>query len=181
MAEIRKINIKPGETIQITCEENEAVQTTPTEDCTIETQSPNSGGEAAAEKQKGNLRYKVGALSDFHIDTDGDKAEAAADLTNALDYMRQEGVDFIESCGDLCEYNDEDLEVFRDIYTAHAWAPTSAMLRFFTAIGNHDYLRLYTQGANIAKLLPCFTNFTGEDLWAQYGYKEKTDYIQFFE
>ena len=29
MAEIRKINIKPGETIHITCEESEAVQTTP--------------------------------------------------------------------------------------------------------------------------------------------------------
>ena len=37
MAEIRTIKIKPGETIQITCEENEAVQTTPT--------PPNSGGE----------------------------------------------------------------------------------------------------------------------------------------
>ena len=174
MAEIRKINIKPGESVTIVCDEKEAVQTTPT--------PPNSGGEAAAEKQKGSLRYKVGLVSDIHFDVeDSHNSEYAQDFINAIDYMRCEGVDFIESCGDLCEYNDEDLEVFRDIYTAHAWAPTSAMLRFFTAIGNHDYLRLYTQGANIAKLLPCFTNFTGEDLWAQYGYKEKTDYMQFFE
>ena len=172
MAEIRTIKIKPGETIQITCEESEVVQNIQT--------TPDSEGETDT-KDRGELKYRIGALSDFHIDTDGDKAEATADLTNAIDYMRCEGVDFIESCGDLCEYNDEDLEVFRDIYTAHAWAPTSAMLRFFTAIGNHDYLRLYTQGANIAKLLPCFTNFTGEDLWQNYGYKEKTDYMQFFE
>ena len=65
MEEIRKIKIKPGETIQITCEENEVVQTTPT--------PPNSGGEAAADR--GELKYKVALMGDSHIKVDGDKAE----------------------------------------------------------------------------------------------------------
>ena len=45
MSESKVIKIKPGESVTIVCDEKEAVQTTPTEDCTIETQSPNSGGE----------------------------------------------------------------------------------------------------------------------------------------
>ena len=196
MEETKKITIRPGETIEITCEgneqgdaqENAPVQTT-TDDAPVQTTPapPNSGGEEDTQaspsgpKERGERQYAFGAITDMHLDTDGDKAEAVADLTNALDYLRQEGVDFIESCGDLCEYEDADMEAFRDIYTVHAWAPTNAQLRFFTSLGNHDYLRLYHRGADIARLLQCFTVFTGEDLWTRYGYKEKTDYIQFFE
>ena len=67
MEEIRKINIKPGETIQITCEESEAVQTTPT--------PPNSGGEATAtdkpdgvteDEWQGFVQLKK-ALGDYNI------------------------------------------------------------------------------------------------------------------
>jgi hypothetical protein len=110
MAEIRKINIKPGETIQITCEENEAVQTTPT--------PPNSGGEAAAEKQKGSLRYKVGLVSDLHFDVeDSHNSEYAQDFINAINYFRKNGVDFLCNAGDMCQYNDKDLELYNQYYT----------------------------------------------------------------
>lgn len=37
-------------------ERQEAVQTTPTEDCSVKTQSPNSGGEAAAKKNKAQAK-----------------------------------------------------------------------------------------------------------------------------
>jgi hypothetical protein len=90
-------------------------------------------------------------------------------------------VSFIANCGDICEYEDSDYESFKDVYTAHAWAPTNTQLRLFTALGNHDYWKMYTNGNDISKLLQCFNVFTGEDLWTNYGYKEKTDYIQFFE
>ena len=167
MAEIRKINIKPGETIQITCEENEAVQTTPT--------PPNSGGETDT-KDRGELKYKVALMGDCHIKVDGDKAEAEADLINALDYFRKVGVDFISNLGDIGEYDDEDYERFREIYTAHVWAPTNAMMRMFMALGNHDYWKLYTNGSNIAKLLPQTEAATESEL--SIGISSSTDSVQ---
>ena len=174
MAEIRKINIKPGETIHITCEESEAVQTTP---------GPSySGGESAAEKQKGSLRYKVGLVSDLHFDAeDSHNSEYAQDFINAIDYFRNAGVDFLCNAGDICQYNDNDLKLYNEYYTTYAWAPTNAGLRIFTSLGNHDYLRLFSKGQDLGKLNNYIAPFTGEDYWKQYGYAQKTDYIQFFE
>ena len=174
MEETKIIKLQPGESVTIVCEaeDNATVQTTPT--------PPNLGGETDT-KDRGELKYKVALIGDCHIKVDGDKAEAEADFINALDYFRKVGVDFISNLGDIGEYDDEDYERFRDVYTAHAWAPTNAMMRMFVALGNHDYWKLYTNGSDIAKLLPCFGNFTGEDLWTRYGYAEKTDYMQFFE
>ena len=128
--------------------------------------------------------YKVGLISDIHFDTNpsvNKNSEYQEDLINALNYFRNNNVSFIANCGDICEYEDSDYESFKDVYTAHAWAPTNTQLRLFTALGNHDYWKMYTNGNDISKLLQCFNVFTGEDLWTNYGYKEKIDYMQFFE
>lgn len=93
---------------------------------------------------KGNLLYKVGLISDIHMDVeDTHNSEYATDLQNALQFFRQEGVEFICCCGDICQYNDKDYEMFRDYYNTYAWAPTGGTLPFFTPMGNHDYLRIY--------------------------------------
>lgn len=93
---------------------------------------------------KGNLLYKVGLISDIHMDVeDTHNSEYATDLQNALQFFRQEGVEFICCCGDICQYNDKDYELFRTYYNTYAWAPTGGTLPFFTPMGNHDYLRIY--------------------------------------
>jgi len=122
MAEIRQINIKPGETIQITCED---VQPTPQPE-------PTPDGD------KGKHLYSMGAVSDAHFDVDDEhNSEYEQDLKNALRYYERESVDAVNSAGDLCQYNDGDLDAFRKAYGA------STRLPFFTAMGNHDYLRIY--------------------------------------
>lgn len=93
---------------------------------------------------KGKLKYKVGLISDIHFDVeDSHNSEYRGDLQNALEYFIKSGTDFICSCGDFCQYNDRDYEVFQDYYNAHAWAKTGGKLRLFTPMGNHDYLRIY--------------------------------------
>lgn len=95
---------------------------------------------------RGRLMYRVGLMSDIHMDVeDSHNSEYKSDLQNALEVFRQQQVDFICSCGDYAQYNDEDYEQFCDYYNAHAWAPTYGSLRLFTPMGNHDYLRIYHQ------------------------------------
>lgn len=133
-------------------------------------------------KEKGKLLYKVGLVSDIHFDSrDGKGSMYEQDLINAIDFFKKQNVSFISHCGDLCEYNDEDLVQFNKVYTDYAWAPTDCQLRFFTALGNHDYLRLFSDGQDLERLSQQFRPFSGEDTWQKYGYKDKNDYIQFFE
>lgn len=133
-------------------------------------------------KDKGRLKYKVGLLSDLHFDSeDSHNSEYIQDFINAIGFFRKNDVEFLCNAGDLCQYNDMDLELYKNYYTAYAWAPTNAGLRIFTALGNHDYLRLFSNGQELGKLVNCFNVFTGEDYWRQYGYQKKTDYIQFLE
>ena len=135
-------------------------------------------------KDKGALKYSVGLVSDLHFDTDHSTkhdSEYAEDFGNAIDYFRNRNVDFIACPGDLCEYENSDLYKFNEVYTDRAWGPTGGKLRFFTALGNHDYLRLFKKGQDLESLSQTFRPFSGEDLWKIYGYADKNDYIQFFE
>ena len=130
----------------------------------------------------GQLRYKVGLVSDLHIDTeDSHNSEYGNDMINAIDYFRKNGAAFMCNAGDICQYNDKDMELYNQLYTNYAWAPSGAQFRIFTALGNHDHLRLFSNGQDLGHLCNQFTVFTGEDYWKQYGYQKKTDYIQFFE
>lgn len=131
---------------------------------------------------KGKLRYIVGLLSDKHFDVeDSHNSEYVNDFINAISYFRSKNVAFLCDAGDICQYNDDDLKAYNEYYTTYAWAPTNAGLRIFTALGNHDYMRLFSNGQDLGKLANYITPFTGEDYWKQYGYAQKTDYIQFFE
>lgn len=92
----------------------------------------------------GKLLYKVGLISDVHMDVeDSHNSEYMTDLQNALEYFRKNGVEFICCCGDFCEYNDRDYEVFYDWYNAHGWAATYGELRLLAPMGNHDYEQIY--------------------------------------
>lgn len=170
----RIIEIDPDEKVIISVR-----QQTPT----IETPAP----QPVTDDGYGKLKTKVGIVSDIHCDVDDSNGSMYGDdLINAINMFRREGVDFIASLGDLCEYDDKDLEVFNMIYNNHVWEPTAYHLRFFTAIGNHDYLRLFSDRGQdtdqaTERLSQQFRPFNGEDLWQLYGYADKKDYIQFFE
>lgn len=93
-------------------------------------------------KDKGKLVYKVGYISDIHMDVEDSKnSEYKTDLQNALQYFIKEGVEFISSCGDFAQYNDKDFEEFKDYYGYYAY---NKGIRLYTCLGNHDYLRLFT-------------------------------------
>ena len=118
-----------------------------------------------------NLKYKVGLVSDIHIDTKHrHETQDSEDLVNAISYFRSNQVDFIANCGDVAEYEPEDYKAFFNIYQNNAYEPTAAKLRLFTAIGNHDYLQLYTiqdgqpyLSGWLAQTKYYFDFFTGED------------------
>ena len=121
-------------------------------------------------KDLGALKYKVGLISDIHFDTDDNHgAQHAEDLINALNYFKDNEVEFIASCGDYVEYKTEDFSAFKEYYNAHAWAPTYGKLRLFSALGNHDYLQMsmIPDGENedvwVGKLKGGFDSFTGEE------------------
>ena len=98
-----------------------------------------------APKTLKNLQYKVGLVSDIHIDTKHrHDTQDSDDLVNAIDYFKKNNVDFIASCGDVAEYEPDDYGAFFRLYQDNAYEPTAAKLRLFTAIGNHDFLQLYT-------------------------------------
>jgi len=93
-------------------------------------------------KDKGRLLYKVGLMSDIHMDVeDSHNSEYMTDLKNACEVFVREGCEFVCSCGDFAQYNDADYDMFKDWYGAHGY---SRGLRLFTPLGNHDYLRLFT-------------------------------------
>lgn len=142
MAEIRQISIKPGETIQIVCEE---VQ-------------PSPEPQPSPTPDSGDPMYKVGKISDAHFDIeDKNNSEYLEDLKNALRYFEQQGVAHVDCNGDLCQYKDKDLIAFREAYDTE--------LPFFTCMGNHDYLRIYEQKDASHQVPSGYKDF--EDLWYQ--------------
>lgn len=91
------------------------------------------------------LLYKVGLISDIHYDIyDNKGSQYKEDIKNALDFFKKEGVDCIMSCGDICNYQDEDLQGFYKLYKPYF----DKGMRFYTCLGNHDYMRLYEGGVN---------------------------------
>lgn len=91
----------------------------------------------------GRLIYKVGLISDVHMDVDDNKnSEYKTDLKNALEYFHEIGCEFVSCCGDIAQYDDEDYTVFEDWYNAYGYAQNR--LRLFACLGNHDYLRLFS-------------------------------------
>lgn len=93
--------------------------------------------------------YKVGLISDAHYDVnDSNNSEYAADITNAMNYFTAQGVDFIAACGDFCQYDDNDLTGFYNLFSPYF----SNGLRLYACLGNHDYLRLYEDGQNKEQL-----------------------------
>ena len=161
----RTIEIQPDEKLIVTVKANE--------------QTPSVGLQAL--KDRGKRLCIVGLLSDEHLNSEPDESECINDFVNAIDYFRKMGADFLCNLGDICQYKDDDLKLYNELYTEYAWAPTNAGLRIFTSLGNHDYMRLFSNGQDLGKLNNYIAPFTGEDYWKQYGYAQKTDYIQFFE
>lgn len=87
---------------------------------------------------EGKPMYVVGLEGDQHFDIeDKNNSEYMEDQRNALRYFENAGSAFVASTGDLCQYKDKDLIAFREAY--------NSKLPFFTAMGNHDYLRIYEQ------------------------------------
>lgn len=104
----------------------------------------------------GEQMYKMGVIGDAHFDIeDKNNSEYMEDLQNALKYYEKEKAVGVNSTGDMCQYKDKDLVAFSDAY--------DSTLPLFTAMGNHDYLRIYEQ-KDAAHQVP--TQFSSaEDMW----------------
>lgn len=112
---------------QITIKAKEAAQQAEPEQPQVNEPEPQS-----------KLLYKVGLISDMHFDIeDQHNSEYQADLVNALEVFKANDVNFVASCGDICQYNDKDYEAFSQVYNSYKG------MRFFTCMGNHDYLRIF--------------------------------------
>jgi predicted phosphodiesterase len=97
--------------------------------------------EPEPQEPKSELLYKVGLMSDMHYDVaDSKKSEYAEDITNALNYFKQQGVDFIASCGDFAQYDFKDFDGFYKLYMKNV-----PDIRLYTCLGNHDYLLMYDE------------------------------------
>lgn len=104
----------------------------------------------------GEKMYTVGTIGDSHFDTDDkNNSEYMKDLQNALRFFEREGVDAVNSVGDLCQYKDNDLVEFEKAYDSR--------LPFYTCMGNHDYLRIYEK-KDAAHPIPS-QFLSAEDMW----------------
>lgn len=99
------------------------------------------------EEPKSELLYKVGLMSDMHYDvSDSKKSEYAEDITNALNYFKNQGVDFIASCGDFAQYDFKDFDGFYNLYKKN-----TPDIRLYTCLGNHDYLLMYDEHSTMSE------------------------------
>lgn len=148
----RIIEIQADERLIVTVEQTqmkeesqstETAQTTPN--------PPNSEG-----GNNTKAMYNVGMIADAHFDVkDKNNSEYKEDLQNALKWFVKGGAAFVASTGDLCQYKDKDLIAFREAY--------NSSLPFFTAMGNHDYLRIYETKDASHQVPSGYKDF--EDLW----------------
>lgn len=117
---------------------------TSVQDAAVDTQQSESTADSnyiSTTTEQPRLLYKVGLMSDMHYDVDDShKSEFEDDITNALHFFKDSGVEFIASCGDFAQYNDNDFYGFASLYKKHA-----PDLRLFSPMGNHDYLLVYDE------------------------------------
>lgn len=90
-------------------------------------------------KNRGQLLYKVGLLSDVHQDVTADTTESYADLQHALAYYNSKGVDFCICCGDILE----EYAVGQTTNRTNEWKQYSEVvsaqnLKVYAVTGNHD-------------------------------------------
>ena len=128
-------------------------------------------------QELGNLKYKVGLISDIHFQSDA-SSKFEQDLQEAITKFNNEGVSFIACCGDIpntpnttpgADIN-SDYESFKNCYNTYGWKNGSG-LRLFSCLGNHDSQFFYPKDGtgidqHINKMKPYFINFDGED---EYG------------
>lgn len=92
---------------------------------------------SSLKKNIGAKLYSVGLLSDIHIDGNGDgnnsdSGDSQSDFTNALEYFKDKGVDFICINGDVTYYGyDADYEAYKNIVSDYS-IPIKAIR------GNHE-------------------------------------------
>lgn len=88
-------------------------------------------------KNIGEKLYSVGLLSDIHIDgngdgNDSDSGNSQSDFTNALEYFKNKGVDFICIDGDITYYGyDADYQAYKSLISNYS-IPIKAIR------GNHE-------------------------------------------
>ena len=112
----------------------------------------------------GRLLYKAGLVADPHFDIEeSHDSEYKADLQNALAWFSGEDAAFIASTGDICQYKDKDLIAFKDAYDGFGRFSGKDAPPFFTAMGNHDYLRIYEKKDAAHQVPSGYNDF--EDLW----------------
>lgn len=115
----------------------------------------------------GAYKYKVGLTSDLHICKSNNKESSnwwdEDDFKRAMYLLAADKeVKFIASCGDLAESKtnddvkhpesacDPDYAELKQIYDVAYWQ--IAGLRFFSALGNHDYYGLFESRPNDSKI-----------------------------
>ena len=71
--------------------------------------------QTVTQADKGELKYRVGLISDMHFDIeDSHNSEYAQDFINAINYFRSNNVAFLCNAGDICQYNDDDLKAYNN-------------------------------------------------------------------
>lgn len=92
---------------------------------------------SSLKKNVGEKLYSVGLLSDIHIDgngdgNDSDSGNSQSDFTNALEYFKNKGVDFICIDGDITYYGyDADYQAYKSLISNYP-IPVKAIR------GNHE-------------------------------------------
>ena len=105
--------------------------------------------------------YRVGLISDTHIDGDGtDTADSINDFKKALTLFANENVDFIAHCGDVTEDNRES------DYTAYSNAVVNNTIPIKTIAGNHDS---YSSLENITGNSLYYEYSTNDDIYLFLG------------
>lgn len=124
-------------------------------------------------KDLGKYLFKVGLLNDPHICVDNDKNTPSdsddwgdeKDFKAVMDIFTQDTeVKFIASCGDTLECGspklatpEDDYNDFFELYNVPYWQV--AGLRFFSAVGNHDYYGMFESRKGDIILPDRFTNY----------------------
>lgn len=124
-------------------------------------------------KELGKYLFKVGLLNDSHIYVDNDKNTPSdsddwgdeKDSKAVMDiYAEDTEVKFVASCGDTLECGspaentpEDDYNDFFELYNVPYWQV--AGLRYFSAVGNHDFYGMFESRAGDVVLPDRFTNY----------------------
>lgn len=112
-------------------------------------------------KKTGTLLYKVGVVSDIHIDAYGeDYGDSQNDFIKALQFFNTNNVDFIVINGDLVNDGyEEDYKKYVEIVTNY-----SNKIPIKTLRGNHECY--YDGGYNVSNNR--YANYIGDDTYYEY-------------